>query len=554
MSDQKLKNQRDRFLAFSFASADLFIEMDANGVVTFALGAAKGLSGISDKALIGRNWLDLFSMRDRRTLTALMDGRAQPGQRCGPYHVKMDDMLCGGREAIVTAIKMPDRENFYVTVGFLNDLMVQMAKMVREQEEHVLLDKDTFLHAAQESLDLARTMGREVDMTLLDIPEAQKVKERVGDDNWNKLTKSITGILGTHSIDGHAAAQIAEGRYSVIHDKNINSDTLRFQIEELSKQADPEGNGVEVGSKTVTSDLQSLSEREASKALVYTINEFERKGAALNIDTLNTGFKAYVSANAHKIHQFKTMIEQLSFDLYFHPIVDMKTLECSHFEMLSRFRGGGSTQEWVIFGEDIGMAPDFDIAVCERAINYLLYKSSGRRSVFAINLSGQSIQNEQFFKTLMAKLSLHKDLAQRLIFEITESTTITQLEMVNKFIKILQAAGYRICLDDFGTGSGSFQYLQQLDVDYIKINGLYTKKILESERDKILIKNLVRMCNDLNITTIAEKVELKKQADTMKELGVAMGQGYFFATPGSKPDYDPASVGEKPAPPAKPTA
>lgn len=542
MADAKdLKKQRDRFLAFSFASADLFMEVGLEGQVIYALGAARSLTGVDHSKLTGQQWLDVFAPGDRMVLAA-MHGKARAGERCGPLAVTMDEKLGGGRKAIVTGIRMPDSDCFYLTVGFTSALMERVAETIRQQAEYELLDKDTFLYAAKEALDLARSLGQHLEMTLLDIADTRSVKKKLGDEVWAEFTAAVTTLLGSHSVDGGTAAMIGEGRYSVIHDPSVSTDKLREELAALAKKSDPEGKGFEVRGKTVSADLQSLSERETMKALIYTINEFERKGTTLSIDNLNTGFKTYVTANAQKIHQFKTMISTLSFDFNFHPIVNLENGKLSHFEMLSRFKEQGSTREWVIFGEDIGMAADFDIAVCERAINYIMYKSSGHRTKFAINLSGQSIQNEQFFKTLLAKLTMHKDLGSRMVFEITESTGITELEMVNHFIQTLQKNGFKVCLDDFGAGAASFQYLQKLDVDYVKIDGQYTQKVLESEKDAVLVRNLAKMCKDLKIDVIAERIEEEKQLQNLRAMGIPLGQGFYFAHPAAKPEYDPKNI------------
>lgn len=532
-----IKKQRDRFLAFSFASADLFLEVNDKGVVDFALGAARTLTGINENTLIGQNWLSIFSNNDRHTLIK-MHSRARDAERCGPYLVTLDETLGNGQRAIMTAIKMPDNERLYITLGFSNAMMVQLSDAMVQREEYKLLDKDNFLLAAKDAIDVARTMGQDLDMTLLDIENISEIKNKMGEDWWGNFRGAITELLCSHSADGQSAAEIDIGRYSIIHDKSITTDALLEQLSQLARDKAPDEEDFEIHSKTVQADIQSLSERETSKALVYTINEFERKGTTLNIETLNSGFKAYVSANAHKIQQFKTMIEQLNFDFHYQPIVDIETLEVSHYEMLARFKDQGSTQEWIIFGEDIGMAADFDIAVCERAINYLLYKSQGRRTKFAINLSGQSIQNEQFFKTLLAKLDLNKHLADRIIFEITESNTIKELDMVNNFIMILQERGFKVCLDDFGAGSASFQYVQKLHVDYLKIDGQYTRKLLTSQRDTVMVRNLARMCQDLGITAIIEAVETVEQARLIKEMGIPLAQGFLYSKPLLKPDFE----------------
>lgn len=539
-----IKDQRDRFLAFSFASSDLLIEVGEDETIVYALGAARSITSIDEKKLIGQNWLDFFSSQDRPTLVAIRK-HAKEVRRCGPFLITLDKRLGGGKQAVITGIKMPNSDRFYITIGFSNVLMTKIASQNTDQQKKEILDKETFLTAAQSALNMARNLGQEIDMTLLDIASPHKLKEQLGDENWETFSQSISSLLNSKSIDGNTVAEVTNGRYSIIHDKSIDSDMLREQIIELSKETDPKGEGIEVKSKAVTADLQSLSERETAKALIYTINEFERKGANLTIQNLNSGFKAYVTANAQKISQFKNMIEQLNFNLHFQPIVNLNTLECGHYEMLSRFDAEGTTEEWVVFGEDIGMAAEFDIAVCDRALNYLKYKSQGQRVKFAVNLSGQSLQSEQFFLALNAKLQVNKEFNNRLIFEVTESNLITDLEMVNHFIGLLQKDGFKVCLDDFGAGSASFQYLHKLHVDYVKIDGAYTQKILTSDRDAVMIKNLSQMCLDLDVEMVAERIENEDQAKWMKNHGIQYGQGYFFSKPLPAPEYKMSATVKK---------
>ncbi len=537
--DKDLRQQRDRFVAFSFASSDLFLEVDEHDRISYALGAGRGLLGVEDKDLTGMNWLDVFAPIDRPTVVA-MRSRAKPVKRCGPILVKLDESLGESKSVIITGIRMPQSETFYVTLAHTSILTARAGMTQREIEERELLDRDSFINVAREALNTARSIGTDVDLTLLDLGDTETARETWGEDRWQAMTETITGFLRSKSVDGNTAAEITEGRYSIVHDREIDGEYLREQIEVLSQETDPDGHGLRIAGKTVTSDLASLSDREATKALIYTINEFERKGTALNIQTLNSGFKAYVSANAQKITQFKSIIKQLSFNLHFQPIVNMQNYEAAHFEMLTRFSGDGSTAEWIAFGEDIGLASEFDMAVVERVLNYLLYKSPGRRSKFAVNISGQSIQSDIFCDDFYRKMKTNAEtLSERLIFEITESSMIENLDMVNNQILALQRLGYKICLDDFGAGAASFQYLQRLHVDYVKIDGSYTRRLIKSERDSAMIKNLIRMCHDLNVKTVVEMIEEADQAYMLKHMGADYGQGYLFSPARPKPEYTP---------------
>lgn len=99
MADEKnIKIQRDRFLAFSFASADLFVEISEDNKVAYALGAAKGIIGIDDKELIGRDWYDLFDPIDRPVLRTMIK-KAKPVVRCGPVLVTLNKEISDGRKA-----------------------------------------------------------------------------------------------------------------------------------------------------------------------------------------------------------------------------------------------------------------------------------------------------------------------------------------------------------------------------------------------------------------------------------------------------------------------
>lgn len=530
-----LKQQRDRFLAFSFASSDLLLEIAEGGKIAYALGALKGIIGVDEKTLEGLRWLDLFASIDRPVLKTMMD-KARPGQRCGPLLVSLNEGFGKHTKALVTAIKMPDTENFYVTLGLGSILMAKLAEQIRKDQEGKLLDKDSFAQAAMEAFDVAKSLGTDIDITLLDLAITPDKKDGFGKEGWNDFVENVSALLRSKSVDGTAAAQIAEGRYSVVHDKSVDPETLKQQISQLSQESDPTGSGLQVSSKTVTSDVATLSERDTARAIIYTINEFERKGADLTIENLNSGFKSYLAANAQKIKDFQTLIKRLNFQLFFQPIVDTATLQVSHYEMLSRFEEG-DTMEWVVFGEDIGMAAEFDIAVCERAINYVVFKAGNTNTRFSVNLSGQSIESSAFFDKLMKQLSAHSNLNSRLTFEITESSNIKDLEKVGQFVTELRSKGYKVALDDFGSGSASFQYLQSLNVDYVKIDGKYIRKLLTSQRDASMVKNLTQMCKDLGVKVIAEFVEEEAQLNLLRSMGIDYVQGYLLGKPGPKPDY-----------------
>lgn len=533
-----LKHQRDKYLAFSFASSDLLLEVTQTGKIGFALGASKGLTGDKDQGLIGKDWLELFAKNERPMITSLL-ARTSPGNRCGPILVDLNSDRIGKKmKAVLCGLRMPgSTEILYVTLSHGNVSSARGAEKESQAAQRQLLEKTSFTEAAKEAIALAKKVGEEVDLTFLDMSQQDQLKQKMTKEQWDQFTDTLNTTLRSRSVDGQAAADFGNGRYGILHDKSVTAKDLQEQIQAISKSSDPTGVGITVDTKTVDGNLQELSDREASMALLYTINEFEKQGKNFSINTLNQGFESYVFANMQKVQNFKQIINGQRFDLAFQPIVDMITYQEHHHEILVRFEAGKSPYEMILFGEGIGLAPDFDLALISRVINYIVFNQKGTSTKFAANISGMSIQSETFFKTLMDMITPHKGLGERLKFELTESTEIKDLDKVNSYIKQMQSKGFQVCLDDFGAGSASFQYLHKLHVDYVKIDGAYSQSVMNSDRDAAMIKNLCNMCKDLKVRVVAEMVENRVQAKLLEELGVGYGQGWLFGKPTEKPDY-----------------
>lgn len=538
--DKDLKDQRDRFLAFAFAGADLMLEVDALGRIVFALGAAKGLTGSNDSKLTGKDVSEIFAPRDRG-LVGTLRLRAKPGQRFGPVLVNLNEDQTSFRKAMLSGMTLPDRPGMaYITLSKGSIAQVSEAKNERESSQNALMDKDTFAQAALEVMAASDTLGQKLGMTFVDMPDGKDFKSKVGNSRWQGFRDNVATLLRSYAADGRTAAALADDRFGLVHGPGVIVEHIQKDIEALSREIDPDKKGVSTTAMEVDLADDTLSEHELAKAVMYTINQFEKQGSAFNILSLENGFETFLQQNAQKITDFKTIINQQRFDLKFQPIINLKTGQPDYYEVLMRFADGKSPYDSIVFCEDVGLSPELDLAVCSKVLNYLIF-SAPKDLKISVNLSGVSVQNERFVDKLHNKLEPHlkTDIPKRLIFEITESSQITDLNKVNNFVRTLQDDGFKISLDDFGAGSASFQYLHKLHVNSVKIDGEYIMNILTSERDLSMVTNLVRMCTDLNVSVVAERVETKEHADALKKMGVELAQGYYFAKPLDEPNYKP---------------
>ena len=236
-----------------------------------------------------------------------------------------------------------------------------------------------------------------------------------------------------------------------------------------------------------------------------------------------------------RIAHFKDILRNGQFAIAFQPVVDLATHRPHHFEALARFQhlpDGASPYDTITFAEQTGMIRDFDLAMCERVVDWLqMAGRQGQRYKVAVNLSGTSIASKPFVMELHKLLRSHHGLANSLIFEITESAKIRDLEAVNATVQSLRRAGHKVCLDDFGAGAAAFQYLRDLEVDVVKIDGAYVRGALETEKGMAFLRAMTGLCHDLGITTVAEMVEDRQSLQFLRDCGVGYGQGYLFGRP-----------------------
>jgi diguanylate cyclase (GGDEF)-like protein/PAS domain S-box-containing protein len=149
----------------------------------------------------------------------------------------------------------------------------------------------------------------------------------------------------------------------------------------------------------------------------------------------------------------------------------------------------------------------------------------------AINLSGQSITDIEFHKFIRNKFKKSNIPPEKICFEITETAAISNMSMAKTFISEMKALGCQFSLDDFGSGLSSFGYLKNMDVDYLKIDGMFVKDIADDPIDHAMVKSINEIGQVMGMETIAEFVENDVVKGMLKEIGVNYVQGFGIGKP-----------------------
>jgi len=234
------------------------------------------------------------------------------------------------------------------------------------------------------------------------------------------------------------------------------------------------------------------------------------------------------------VGQLRDALDNDKFRLDAQPILPLRAnYGRPRFELLIRMLGDRGEiippGKFLSSAERYQLMPMVDRWVVRRACELLgrHSKTAGEEGArFAINLSGQSLQDESFLPFVTDKIKETGVPPAVLCFELTETATIGNLGKAQNFMRVLQDLGCQFALDDFGTGVSSLAYLKDLSVNYLKIDGSFVRDAIGNARSESMIKAIAQLAKVMCMETIAEYVETDALRVRMADLGVDYGQGF----------------------------
>jgi diguanylate cyclase (GGDEF)-like protein/PAS domain S-box-containing protein len=230
--------------------------------------------------------------------------------------------------------------------------------------------------------------------------------------------------------------------------------------------------------------------------------------------------------------------------LYAQPIVELATGRILQEELLLRMvdRDGNVIPPLVFLptAERCGLITEIDRWVITEATRH----AAGGRPL-AVNLSAASVVDNGLLRLIERQLREHRTDPRDLVFEITETAVMQNIDQSRLFAKAMVGLGCQFALDDFGTGFASFTYLKLLPVQYLKIDIEFVRDLTSSAQDKSVVRAIVALAHDFGQRTIAEGVEDEPTAEVLRDLGVDLAQGYLFGRPHPvSDDIGPSSGGD----------
>ena len=538
-----VKRERDRYAQMTFAWADLAFELDRFFNIEFVEGPTEAFFALSKKELQGSSFRDLVMPSDIPLVGQIFKSILKAGRI---HDKKLRLLLHTGQPQWVSmsAYCLGEDSNIFLALRKSSADELPSSSLPKDAQSG-LVDGNSFSALAAERLRAIQEAGESAEVTLVSIPEITALQERLDAGANDALMQSVGDFLKTNSVGGDTAAKVGDGRFSIMHASGTKVEDLVSQIEGLTQKFDPTGVGVQVQSATMEMDGElGISEEDLAKGLLYTMNKFrDSDGAGLNIKDLTANMSTLVGQAVAEVNNFKQIVEKGDFFVALQPIIHIATGEIHHYEALCRFDKTGveSPFKTITFAEETGLIHDFDFAMAKKVVEWLgKFPRNSNKYRAAVNVSGYSIGKPTYVDALHKMLKENEWLVGKLMFEITESSRMSDLDSANNFIQALRSKGYHVCLDDFGAGAASFQYLSVLDVDVVKLDGSAVKNAMKAPKGRAFLSALTELCKRMSVETIAEMVDTPETLDFCRDCNCNYVQGFLFGRPSKEvKDFNP---------------
>ncbi len=239
-----------------------------------------------------------------------------------------------------------------------------------------------------------------------------------------------------------------------------------------------------------------------------------------------------VKSSMEWMHTLQHAVEQDNLLLHFQPVVHIESGQVAYYEALVRLNIDNRLVypgEFIPALERLEDANLLDHQVVGKAISSLA--EHPQLSRIAINLSAQAFSDVRLVPLIASKLKHYNVDPQRVIFELTETASLSNLAATQRMVSELSEMGCSFSIDDFGTGFSTFTYLKNLPADTVKIDGSFVKELTNNSIDLALVKAIREVADALNKSTVAEFVEDQETLNLLKEIRVEYAQGYFLGRP-----------------------
>ncbi len=497
------------FVDYAVAVGDAFLTLDSAFVIQRAEGVFSWLGLDAPDRLVGKSFLDFLDSMSRKRVEDFL--AEQMGEaRIGPLLLQLRKQGGPRRECVAFLSRSSSSPRVHVVLAAASRF-----RRFASELSPSLLGENAFMEALAEG----GSDGEDADRTIAFLDWRDRPDPEFARD-----------LICRASEEGAIVGRLSPHRFAVLHEGEDASDRAERFAQGLKEKWGPN-----LSWAVLTVEMQQLTDPKGRAALRLLLHRFAT-APDMAVEELHLDKGLVLLADIFReVEALNARITGGRFDIVYQPIVSLADGSVHHYEALLRIPGEQGPGRMIGLAEQSGLIPALDYAIVNkllRRIKGMGHEAAGMR--IAANLSARSLLDPDFLTRLLQRLEEAEDCARHLLFEVTESARIDDVSGLARALETLRENGFPVCLDDFGAGMSGFQYLRDLPVDFLKIDGSYVKGAPQDPRMHDFLDAILALAKKLAIPTIAEWVETAEEAAFVRERGVAYGQGFHFGRPSAR--------------------
>lgn len=556
-SNHTLSEQQERLSDFAAMGADLFWESDQQGRFIYLSKGYQTLTGVAASKMLGQPI-------DTPEAPALMPVEHASVTDASGTHLSVHDHtidwnLPDGQAAVLLCNAVPvndDNADFCGFRGTVRDVTEQhrLAEKLKHQATHddltELSNRREFERRLSAMLLNAQQGNTAHAVCFVDLDQFKIINDTCGHAAGDALLRRIAQELMQRLRRRDTLARLGGDEFGILlehckpadalalaHEVRSTIANIRFQWQEHLFNVSAsiglvaiDANSEDLASVMMAADTACYAAKDAGRNQVQL---YEVDDQALLRQRDEMQWTPLIS-DALDNDRFVLLAQPL---LPLSKPADSGSGKHSHLELLLRMRAADDSLvapgAFLPAAERHGLATRLDRWVVDAAFRALLVSGSRLKAIAmcSINLCAESLTDEDFIDYLAQRFREHPLLANKICFELAETTAVTNLTAAVSFMERLQCLGCRFAIDNCGSGVSSYACLRNLPADYIKIDGALVRAMADGEVDSAMVKSIHDMGRVMGKETVAEHVESAEILQRLRAIGVDYAQGYAVAKP-----------------------
>ncbi len=534
------------------------ITTDNDGHIDYMNLAAESLIGTSRDDAVGHRVGELFTLVDDADRRPLGD----PVDRC----LSMRRRVNMGRRAVMVTVGSEQEHSVEITaspvrgpgnsisgtvvvfhdVSELRGLTQKMSYQATHDPLTGLINRREFERRLEEAMDSAHSDEAVHMLFYMDLDRFKAVNDTCGHLAGDNMLREVAALIKTEVRDSDYVGRLGGDEFGALlvgcpieKARQIASDICNAVANYRFVWKDKIFNiGISIGLVEISHASGTFQDlMSAADSACYMAKQQGR--GRVHVYSTRDEAVARERGDIQWLRQLQTALHEDGFELAVQPIIAMsgKAESGPAVEVLIRLtdaRGqNDGTAEFLRPAKRYQMMPQIDrwvINATLAAISGGEIKLSGQRSC-SINLSSQTLGDEAFLSFVVDSLDRSGVPPSAICFEVTEGAILANVQHAQRFIEVLHGIGCEFSLDDFGSGLGSFASLKHLPIDYLKIDGTYTRNLRTDLVNQEMVSAMIKLARTMQFRIIAEQVEHQEDFDWLRDIGVDFVQGYFIERP-----------------------